>query len=301
MIRYDLLKTAKIIIIIENQRQNLFQIMSGNLFDLAGQVAVVTGAGANGGIGHAIAIGLAQYGADVISSDINDEGVKTTAEEIRALGRKTMAIHCDVSKPEEVENLFAKVDESFDRVDILVNVPFAFPSRVRPHELSIEAWNATLTVSLTGYFLCSQQAIRRMLKQGRGGSIINIGSIAGASALGRGNFPYSVAKAGVSQMTKELAVEYAGQGIRVNAILPAQVLTPGFKKQLLQDPRFGEKLRQRFLAGIPINRLLEPEDFAGPAVFLCSKAAAAVTGVLLPVDGGNLALNAGGSHVWPTE
>jgi NAD(P)-dependent dehydrogenase (short-subunit alcohol dehydrogenase family) len=276
-------------------------MVPNNLFDLSGKVAVVTGAGANGGIGHAIAVGFARYGADVIAADIDEAGAKTTAEEIQALGRRTLAIYCDISKPEDVENLFVKVDESFGRIDILVNVPFAFPSRVRPHELSLEAWHKTLEVNLTGYFLCSQQALRRMLKQGTGGSILNIGSIAGVSALGRGAFPYSVSKAGINQMTKELAVEYAGQGIRVNAILPAQVLTPGFRKQLLEDPRFGEKLRQRFLVGIPINRLLEPEDFVGAAVFLCSEAAAAVTGVLLPVDGGNLALNAGGSHTWPTE
>ena len=181
-----------------------------------------------------------------------------------------------------------------------MNVPYAFPSRVHPDELTLEAWDKTLAVSLTGYFLCAQQAIRRMLANG-GGSILNIGSIAGMSALGRGNFPYSVAKAGVGQMTKELAVEYAGQGIRVNAILPAQVLTPSFKKALLGDPRFSEKLTQRLLMGIPLNRLLEPEDFVGPAVFLCSHAAEAVTGVLLPVDGGNLALNAGGSHIWPVD
>ena len=197
--------------------------------------------------------------------------------------------------------MFAEFDQQFDRIDILLNVPYALPSRVRPHELSLEAWGKTLAVSLYGYFLCARQALRRMLARGQGGSIINIGSIAGVSALGRGNFPYSVAKGGVSQMTKELAVEYAGQGIRVNAILPAQIMTPGFKKELLSDPRFGEELRRRFLVGIPINRMLEPEDLVGAGVFLASDASQAVTGVLLPVDGGNLALNAGGSHTWPIE
>ena len=274
--------------------------MSGNLFDLHGKTAVVTGASANGGIGHALAVGFAQHGADVIVADIDAVGATTTAEEIQALGRRTLAVHCDISQPAAVERLFAQVDETFGHLDILVNVPYVFPSRVHPDELSLEAWHKTLDVNLTGYFLCTQQALRRFLQQGAGGSILNIGSIAGVSALGRGNFPYSVSKAGVAQMTKELAVEYAGQGIRVNAILPAQVSTPGFKRQLLDDPRFGEALRQRFLVGIPLNRLLEPEDFVGPAVFLCSAAAGAVTGVLLPVDGGNLALNAGGNHIWPT-
>ncbi len=275
--------------------------MSNDLFDLTGKVAVVTGASANGGVGHALALGFARYGADVVAADIDEEGARVTVEEVRALGRKSMAVYCDISKPEDVAKLFTEVDERFGQVDILVNVPYALPSRVRPHELTLEAWHKTLSVSLVGYFLCAQQAIRRMLKQGTGGSILNIGSIAGVSALGRGNFPYSVAKGGVNQMTKELAVEYAGQGIRVNAILPAQILTPGLKKELLADPRFGDRLRQRVLVGIPINRMLEPEDLVGAAIFLCSDAAVAVTGVLLPVDGGNLALNAGGSHTWPTE
>ena len=275
--------------------------MSKALFDLTAKVAVVTGASVRGGVGHALAVGFAQHGADIVAADIDEQGAQTTAQEVQALGRKAIAVHCDISKPEAVENLFAEVDGQFGKVDILANVPYALPSRVRPHELSFEAWNKTLAVSLTGYFLCAQQAIRRMLDQATGGSIVNIGSIAGASALGRGNFPYSVAKGGVNQLTKELAVEYAGQGIRVNAILPAQILTPGLKNELLADPRFGEKLRQRVLVGIPLNRMLDPEDLVGAAIFLCSDAAAVVTGVLLPVDGGNLALNAGGSHTWPTE
>ncbi|MCB0121375.1 MAG: SDR family oxidoreductase [Caldilineaceae bacterium] len=274
--------------------------MNSNLFDITDKVAVVTGAGANGGIGHAIALGFAQQGAGVVVADIDDAGAETTGKEIRALGREVLVQHCDIAQPDDVTALFAAVDERFGQVDILVNVPYVFPSRVHPDELALADWEQTLRVNLTGYFLCAQQAIRRMLPQKRG-AILNIGSIAGVSALGRGNFPYSVSKAGVSQMTKELAVEYAGQGIRVNAILPAQVLTPTFKERLLQDPRFSEKLQQRLLHGIPLNRLLEPADFVGPALFLCSDAAAAVTGVLLPVDGGNLALNAGGNHIWPVD
>lgn len=275
--------------------------MSENLFDLTGKVANVTGASANGGIGHAIAVGFAQHGADVVVSDIDDEGTIVTGKEIEALGRKALVAHCDVSKPEEVENLFAEADKHFGKIDILVNVPFSFTERSRPHQLSLEAWDRTLAVSLTGYFLCARQAISRMLEQGAGGCIINIGSIAGVSGLGRGNFPYSCAKGGVSQMTKELAVEYAGQGVRVNAILPAQVLTPGLEAQLANPRIDRDRMMARFLVGIPINRLLRPEEFVGPAVFLCSDASSAVTGVLLPVDGGNTAMCAGGSHIWPTD
>ena len=190
------------------------------------------------------------------------------------------------------------MDKHFGHVDILVNVPFAFPVRVHPHELSPADWDLTFAVSAKGYFLCAREAIRRMLDQKQGGSIINIGSIAGVSALGRGNFPYSCAKGAVSQMTKELAVEYAGQQIRVNSILPASVLTPGVRK-LLDDPRFKKEILPTLLKGLPLGRLLTPADLVGPAIFLASDAAAAITGVLFPVDGGNLALNASGSHTWP--
>jgi NAD(P)-dependent dehydrogenase (short-subunit alcohol dehydrogenase family) len=276
--------------------------MAQDIFDLSGKVAVVTGAGANGGIGHALAVAFARYGADVAVSDIDDAGAAATAQEIRDLGRAASAAHCDISNPDEVAGLFADVDRAFGRVDILVNVPYAFPSRVRPHDLALDAWNKTLAVCLTGYFLCSQQAIRRMLAQGTGGCILNISSIAGSLGMGRGNFPYSCAKAGVNQMTRELALEYARDGIRVNAIQPAQVLTPGFQKWLdSMDPQTYEKSMGRFLSGIPLGRLLDPQDFAGAAILLCSDAGRSITGVTLPVDGGNLAMNAGGSIVWPSD
>jgi NAD(P)-dependent dehydrogenase (short-subunit alcohol dehydrogenase family) len=273
--------------------------MSTELFDLTGKVAVITGGSARGGLGHALALGFARAGADMAVCDIDKAGAEETAQEVQALGRRGLGGYCDVSKPDLVEAFFAEVDRAMGHVDILVNNAFSFPAREHPHELSLAAWEKTLVVSITGYFLCAQQAIRRMLAQGTGGAILNISSIAGASALGRGNFPYSVAKGGVNQLTKELAVEYACQGIRVNAILPAQIETPGFN--LLDDKRFSPALRRRLLEGIPLNRLLQAEEFVGPAVFLCSGAGSAVTGVLLPVDGGNLALNAGGSHTWPTD
>ncbi|MCJ7738410.1 MAG: SDR family oxidoreductase [Anaerolineae bacterium] len=275
--------------------------MSGGMFDMSDRVAVITGAGANGGVGHALALGFARQGADIVAADIDTAGAEVTADEVRALGRRSIAVHCDISRDDDVVHLFEEVDSQFGRVDILVNVPYVFPERVQPHELTLAGWQKTLDVCITGYFLCARQAVRRMLSQGAGGSILNISSIAGSSALGRGNFPYSVAKGGVNQLTKELAVEYAGKGIRVNAIQPCTVLTPGLKTQLLADPRFGQRLRDRLLVGIPMNRFMDPEDMVGPGIFLCSDAAAAVTGVLLPVDGGNLALNASGSHIWPSE
>jgi NAD(P)-dependent dehydrogenase (short-subunit alcohol dehydrogenase family) len=180
-------------------------------------------------------------------------------------------------------------------VDILVNAPFYF-DRVKPEAMTLDQWNKALSVCLTGYFLCAQAAGQRMIAQG-GGSIINIGSIAGQTSLGRGNFVYGVAKSGVHQMTRELATEWAKHGIRVNAILPAQMKTTGVKSWL-ENPAADPRLLERLLSGIPMNRIGETADIVGPAVFLASDAAGFVTGVLLPVDGGNLALNAGGSHTW---
>ncbi len=274
--------------------------LTNDIFDMTGKVAVIVGAGANGGIGHVIAQAFAIHGADIVSADIDEAGAAITAAEIEALGRRSIAVHCDAANEEDVERLFVEADQAFGKVDVLVNIPFWFP-RMRPHQLDLDGWNRTLKICLTSYFLCSKQAIQRMLKQGTGGNILNIGSIAGASALGRGNFAYSVAKGGVHQMTKELAIEYGREGIRVNAILPCQVSTPGLKNQLIADPQLAERVMPRFVAGIPLGRLLEPEEFAGPALLLCSNAGSGITGVLLPVDGGNLAMNAGGSVVWPKD
>ena len=266
-------------------------------FDLEGKIALVTGAGANGGIGHAIALGYARAGARMAISDCDAAGLAQTSAEIGGLGEAPLTINCDISDPVQVAEMFETLSREWGSVDVLVNVPFFFPARVRPHELELADWERMLAVNLTGYFLCCREALRVMLAAG-GGTIINIGSNAGELALGRGAMPYSCTKAAVHQMTRELAVEYASAGIRVNALLPAQTLTPGLRAHL-DTPRFRDHVLPRILAGLPQGRLLDPEDYVGPAIFLASDAARAVNGVLLPVDGGNLAMNAGGSHTWP--
>jgi NAD(P)-dependent dehydrogenase (short-subunit alcohol dehydrogenase family) len=113
--------------------------MSADFFDLTGKVAVITGGGANGGIGHAIALGFAQAGAKIVAGDIDDEGAQTTLQEIEGLGGRAIAVQFDISQPESVEALFAATDQAFGQVDILVNVPFAFPERSRPHAESVQA------------------------------------------------------------------------------------------------------------------------------------------------------------------
>jgi NAD(P)-dependent dehydrogenase (short-subunit alcohol dehydrogenase family) len=268
-----------------------------NLFTISNQVAVVTGAGANGGIGHAIAQGFAQAGANLAICDIDEQGLAQTTQELKDQSVDIISHLCDISNEDQVNQFFTKIDKHFGRVDILVNVPFYFPTRVKPHNLEKKVLDRMLEVNITGYFLCIKEAIKIMLHTKNGGSIINIGSNAGITALGRGAFPYSCTKGAINQMTKELAVEYAGSGIRTNAILPAQTITPGLK-QHLNDPGFQKNVLPKIKNGLPMGDLLKPEDFVGPAIFLASQASSAVNGVLLPVDQGNTALNAGGSHNW---
>ena len=129
-----------------------------------------------------------------------------------------------------------------------------------------------------------------MIAAGRG-SIVNIGSLASTSALGRGHIAYSMAMGAVAQMTRELSTEWSGSGVRVNAILPAQVLNPGLEKRIAETP----SLRDQFLSGIPAGRFGRPDDIKGLAVLLASDASEWITGALIPMDGGNLALNGGGS------
>ena len=165
--------------------------------------------------------------------------------------------------------------------------------------LSLAEWNAVLSVNLTGYFLCARRFAERLIAAARAGSpvhgaVVNISSIGGSTSLGRGNFPYGVSKGAVDQMTRELGVAWAPHGIRVNAVAPCQIATDGLRA-LSENPSVEGRLIDTFLRGIPLGRLAEPDEVAAAVAFLASGAAAMITGVILPVDGGNLALNAGGT------
>jgi NAD(P)-dependent dehydrogenase (short-subunit alcohol dehydrogenase family) len=236
-----------------------------DIFDLTDRVAVVTGAG--GGLGTAICAGLAAFGADVAAIDIDLPTLEASAAGVEAAGRRALAIHGDASEENEVVAAFARVDEVFGKVDILVNLAYT-PTFDKPEHLSLDDWHTSFRINVTSYFLSCRESGRRMIARGRGGAIMNMCSIAGTSAMGRGSFPYSIAKGGIAMMTRELAIEWARHGIRVNAIQPCQFLTPGLRHRL-DDPGLGH-IRDKFLSGM-------------------------VTGTLLPVDGGNLALNAGGT------
>jgi NAD(P)-dependent dehydrogenase (short-subunit alcohol dehydrogenase family) len=240
-------------------------------------------------MGRAMALALADAGADLMLVDRNVQGAQRTGGEVAALGRRAVVDGCDVSSVTEIRRLFARVDKEFGRIDVLGNVA-GEGVLAPPESIMLEQVEAVLRNLVVGRFCACQEAGRRMLAAGRG-SIINIGSLASVTALGRGHIAYSMAMGAVAQMTRELSTEWSGQGVRVNAILPAQVVNPGLEARMAADP----KLRATYLRGIPAGRLGEPDDIRGLAVFLASDASRWITGALIPMDGGNLALNGGGT------
>jgi NAD(P)-dependent dehydrogenase (short-subunit alcohol dehydrogenase family) len=266
--------------------------MSTSLFDLNGKVALVTGAAQ--GLGRAMALALAEAGADLMLVDRNADGTTKTAVLIEAYRRRAMVAPCDVSDPEQIRRLFRHLDTEFGRIDFLGNVA-GDGVLGSPEEISLANVEQSWRNLVLGRFCMCQEAGRRMLAAGSG-SIVNIGSLASTTALGRGHIGYSMAMGAVAQMTRELSTEWSGRGVRVNAILPAQVLNPALEARIAADPA----LKSRYLSGIPAGRLGQPDDIKGLAVFLASDSASWITGALIPMDGGNLAMNSGGS-VGPTS
>jgi NAD(P)-dependent dehydrogenase (short-subunit alcohol dehydrogenase family) len=264
--------------------------MPGNrppLFDLSGKLAVVSGAAS--GLGKASAVALAAHGATVVMLDRNEDGLAATAKEIEAAGGRAVGRVHDTSDVEAAHRLFEWIDTEFGRVDFLANIAgdsiMADPLTITPEQI-----RQVLENLVVGRFAHCRQAACRMIRQG-GGSIVNIGSIGGVSSLGRGHIAYAMAMGAVAQMTRELSTEWASRGVRVNAILPAQVMNPGLEQRIAADPA----IAQKFLSGIPRGRLGTPTDIQGLIVLLASDASSWITGALIPMDGGNLAMNAGGT------
>jgi len=247
-------------------------------FPLPGKVAIVTGG--RRGIGKAIALALAEAGADIAVCDraVEDGELKAVADEVHQLGRRSLAVRADITQKADVDGLVQRVMDEFGVIDILVNNA-AMNVRAPLLELGEEGWDRVIDTDLKGYYLCSQAVGRRMVDQKRG-NIINIASTAAIKAAPEMG-AYCIAKAGVVMLTRVLALELAKYNIRVNAIAPYMVKTK-FSQPLWSD---AETLKQ-LESEIPLGRLAEPEDIVGSVLFLASDASSYITGHTIIVDGG---------------
>jgi len=247
-------------------------------FPLPGKVAIVTGA--RRGIGKAIAVALAEAGADIAVCDrvIEDGELNAVAEEVKRLGRRSLALQADITQKADVDGLVQRVVDEFGVIDILVNNA-AMNIRVPLLELREDGWDRVINTDLKGYFLCSQAVGRRMVEQKRG-NIINIASTAAIKAAPEMG-AYCIAKAGVVMLTRVLAVELAQYNIRVNAVAPYMVKTK-FSQPLWNDPETLKQLESE----IPLGRLAETGDIIGSVLFLASDASSYITGHTIIADGG---------------
>lgn len=247
--------------------------MTPDLFSLDGRTALVTGG--NGGLGRAIALGLRGAGARVAVTGRQPEKNAAIGHE---LGNPAAVFPLDVRDEAAVEHTIAQVVERFGRLDILINNAGLFRGG-SVLTLAREDWDAVLATHVTGSFLCARHAAKRMIAQGEGGKIVNIGSI--YSLYGTPDFAdYGTAKAAIVGLTRALAIELAPHQIQVNALLPGWYETD-LTRGMPQKP-LGEQIRRK----TPAGRWGEPEDLVGAAIFLSSAASDFITGVQLPVDGG---------------
>lgn len=250
--------------------------------DFKNKTVVITGSGS--GIGRATALLLAEKGAKVVVSDINEMGGNETVDLIKKNGGEAIFIRCNVAKYDEVENLINQSVEKYGSVDIAVNnAGIGARALAKTVEHPFDDWDNVIAVNQTGVFYCMKLEIQQMLKQG-GGNIINIASIAGLKGLPN-NLSYVASKHAVVGMTKTAALEYARNNIRVNAICPVFTHSALFQQLLNAREGIGEKL----MKGIPLGRFGQPEEIGEAIMWLSSDKSKFITGHALPVDGGMMA------------
>ena len=248
------------------------------LFSLAGQVALVTGA--SGGLGAHFAQVLATAGATVAVAARRDDRVAAVVSEIVSTGGRALAVSLDVTNPESVSGAFDVTEQDAGLVTVVVNNAGIVDGE-RALDVSESEWDRVIDTNLKGAWVVAQEAARRMIAANIGGSIVNIASILGFRVSGR-IAPYAISKAGVVQMTKALALEWSRYNIRVNALAPGYVETDINREFLKSDA--GAKLIRR----IPQRRIGRPEDLDGSLLLLASDASGYMTGSIIPVDGGHL-------------
>jgi len=240
------------------------------------KVAIVTGG--SFGIGRAAAIAFAERGAKVVIADVVENN--ETLEAIRKLNGDAILVKCDVSKEQDIKDLVRQTIAKYGRLDYAFNNAGVEGASAITHECTVENWDRTTGINLKGIWLCMKYEIPEMLKQGKG-IIVNNASIAGL--VGFPNIPaYVASKHGVVGLTKNAALEYAKQNIRVNAICPGVIRTPMIDRFTGKD----KEVEKQFAAQEPVGRLGEPGEVADAVMWLCSDSSSFVTGTALPVDGG---------------
>ena len=249
---------------------------------LNNKVAIITGAGM--GMGAATARVFAGYGAKVVVSDIDVQAAEETAETVRAQGGDALVIACDVGEEEQVKALVDQTVRHFGRLDCAVNNAAITPDSLPIAEADMEIWDRVIRIDLRSVMLCMKYEIRAFLAQGSGGSIVNVSSVSGVRPQPH-NSAYVAAKHGVIGLTKTGSLEYAGQNIRVNAVLPGAINTPMFR-DALEANGFQES---DFAAALSLfGRIGKPEEVAEASAWLCSDASSYVTGHSLAVEAGYL-------------
>lgn len=243
---------------------------------IEGRVALVTGAGS--GIGAAIALRFGVEGAVVIATDLHGDTAERTAQRIRRAGGRADAHALDVTQEGAAAAVVTAVVAAHGTLDILVNNAGA-GSDTPPLEMDLATWERMVRINLTGHFLCIQAVLPPMIAAGRG-SIISIGSVNGLTGLGEE--PYSAAKAGLVNLTQNIAIRFGEQGVRANLIAPGTIRTPIWSQRIAERPDAFDRLAGWY----PLRRIGEPEDVADAALFLASDESRWITGVVLPVDGG---------------
>ena len=256
---------------------------SSDWLGLSGRVCVVTGG--SGGIGRAVTINLARAGAHVAAIDLDEHGLEATRAKLHEMGRGHVVTRCDTSSVDSVAAASETIEKALGSCGVLVNTAAVLRPGVLEN-LSLAEWNAVLSVNLTGYFLCAQIFGRHMRKLGRG-SLVHVASIAGSHAQGQSG-AYSVSKAGVIMLSRQLASEWGPHGIRSNVVSPGMVMTP-MSQSFYDTPGVTE----RRTAVVPSRRIGMPQDIADAILYLASDRASYVNGEEITVDGGyaNMLMN----------